>query len=44
MTQMLRSGLDIAGVITHVCPVDEYHQAFEAVNSGQCGKVLLNWQ
>jgi threonine 3-dehydrogenase len=44
MTQMLRSGLDIAGVITHVYPVNEYHQAFEVVHSGQCGKVLLDWQ
>jgi threonine 3-dehydrogenase len=44
MTQMLRSGLDVAGVITHVFPVDDYHRAFEVVHSGQCGKVLLDWR
>jgi threonine 3-dehydrogenase len=44
MTQMLRSGLDIAPVITHVFPMADYRQAFEAVHSGQCGKVLLDWQ
>jgi threonine 3-dehydrogenase len=44
MSQLLRSGLDISGVITHVYPVADYHQAFEVVQSGQCGKVLLDWQ
>jgi threonine 3-dehydrogenase len=44
MAQMLRSGLDIAGVITHVFPVDDYHLAFEVVHSGECGKVLLDWR
>lgn len=44
MTQLLRSGLDIAPVITHEFPVAEYHQAFEVVHSGECGKVLLDWQ
>jgi threonine 3-dehydrogenase len=42
--QMLRSGLDVAGVITHVFPVADYHEAFAAVRSGQCGKVLLDWR
>jgi threonine 3-dehydrogenase len=44
MTQLLRSGLDIAALITHTFPVADYHQAFEVVHSGQCGKVLLDWQ
>ncbi|MCO6411688.1 MAG: L-threonine 3-dehydrogenase [Thiogranum sp.] len=44
MTQLLRSGLDMAPVITHEFPVAEYHQAFEVVHSGECGKVLLDWQ
>jgi threonine 3-dehydrogenase len=43
MTQLLRSGLDIAPVITHVFPVADYRQAFEVVHSGECGKVLLDW-
>jgi len=44
MTQLLRSGLDISPVITHVFPVADYHQAFEVVHSGECGKVLLDWR
>ena len=44
MTQLLRSGLDISAVITHSFPVADYHQAFKVVQSGQCGKVLLDWQ
>jgi threonine 3-dehydrogenase len=43
MTQLLRCGLDISPVITHVFPVADYHQAFEVVHSGECGKVLLDW-
>jgi threonine 3-dehydrogenase len=43
MTQLLRSGLDVSPVITHVFPVDDYLQAFEVVRSGECGKVLLDW-
>ena len=44
MTQMLRSGLDIADVITHVYPAREYQTAFEVVHRGECGKVILDWQ
>ncbi len=44
MTQMLRNGLDISGVITHVFPAADYRQAFEVVHSGECGKVVLDWQ
>ena len=44
MSQMLRSGLDISGVITHVFPLADYQEAFAVVQSGQCGKVLLDWR
>jgi threonine 3-dehydrogenase len=44
MTQLLRSGLDIEPVITHRFPVDEYQDALEVVRSGQCGKVVLQWE
>ena len=43
MSQLIRSGLDIAPVITHRFPAREYRQAFEVVRSGQCGKVILEW-
>lgn len=43
MTQMLRSGLDVASVITHSFPAEDYLHAFEILDSGQCGKVILEW-
>ncbi len=43
MSQTIRSGLDIAPVVTHRFPVAEFQQAFEVVHSGLCGKVLLEW-
>ena len=43
MSSMLQSGLDLSDVITHHFPVSEYNQAFELMNSGQTGKVILNW-
>jgi threonine 3-dehydrogenase len=43
MTQLIRSGLDILPVITHRFPVDRHEEAFEVVRSGQCAKVVLEW-
>lgn len=43
MSQILRSGLDISKVITHIYKVDEYQEAFAVVHSGECGKVILEW-
>ena len=43
MTQMLRSGLDISNVLTHRLPVDDFQQAFELMEKGQCGKIVLDW-
>ncbi|MGB5585917.1 MAG: L-threonine 3-dehydrogenase [Gammaproteobacteria bacterium] len=43
MTQLLRSGLDISTIISHRFPVHEYHKAFDVVQSGECGKVILDW-
>ena len=43
MTAMIQSGLDISGVITHRFPIEEYQKGFEAMNSGQSGKVVLDW-
>jgi threonine 3-dehydrogenase len=40
---MLQSGLDVAPVITHRFPVDDFEEAFDVVSSGQCGKVILEW-
>jgi len=44
MTQMLRSGLDISEVLTHKFSIDDYEAAFDVVQSGKCGKVVLLWK
>jgi len=43
MTVMLQSGLDITPVITHRYPFAEFQAGFDAMLSGDCGKVVLTW-
>jgi threonine 3-dehydrogenase len=43
MSVMLESGLDIRPVITHRFHFSEFEQGFAAMESGQCGKVVLDW-
>jgi threonine 3-dehydrogenase len=43
MTVMLESGLDITPVITHRFPYTGFERGFEAMLSGNSGKVVLNW-
>ncbi|WAX57803.1 L-threonine 3-dehydrogenase [Jatrophihabitans cynanchi] len=43
MSAMLRSGLDIGGVITHRFPAGEWAEAFATARGGRCGKVVLDW-
>ncbi len=43
MASMLQSGLNIEPIITHRFFVDDFREAFELMESGQSGKVLLNW-
>ncbi len=43
MTSMLQSGLDLSPVITHRFPIDDFQKGFDAMLSGQCGKVILDW-
>lgn len=40
---MLQSGLDVTPVITNHFSVDDFQQGFDAMMSGQCGKVVLDW-
>jgi len=44
MTAMLQSGLDISGVITHRLPWQEFEAGYEAMRSGNSGKVILDWK
>jgi len=43
MTVMLQSGLDISPVITHRFDYTDFQKGFDAMLSGQSGKVILNW-
>ena len=44
MTVMLQSGLDIGPVITHRYHYTEFRKGFEAMVSGNSGKVVLSWE
>ena len=43
MTVMLQCGLDIKPVITHRFPYADFEAAFQVMDSGNSGRVLLNW-
>lgn len=44
MTVMIESGVDISPVITHRFAYHEFQQGFDAMISGQTGKVILDWR
>ena len=44
MSVLIQSGVDISPVITHRFPAAEYVAAFDTMRSGECGKVVLNWE
>ncbi|MCB0085230.1 MAG: L-threonine 3-dehydrogenase [Caldilineaceae bacterium] len=43
MTVMLQSGLDISPVITHHLHYTDFQQGFDAMRTGNAGKVILTW-
>ena len=43
MTQMIRSGLSVSKVLTHHFKIDDFQKAFKVIESGNCGKVVLEW-
>lgn len=43
MITMLQSGLNIASVITHQFPIEDFQKAFDTMLSGQSGKVIMDW-
>jgi threonine 3-dehydrogenase len=43
MTVMLQSGLDISPIVTHRFDHAEFQKGFDAMLSGQSGKVILDW-
>ena len=44
MSTMLQAGLDISDIITHHFDIKDFARGFEAMISGQSGKVILNWE
>ncbi len=44
MTVMLESGLDITPVITHRLKWNDYETGFAAMQTGNSGKVILDWR
>jgi len=43
MTGLIEAGLDITPLITHRFPSSEFQTAFELMDAGQTGKVILRW-
>jgi threonine 3-dehydrogenase len=43
MTVMLQSGLDISAIVTHRYGWQDFQKGFDAMLSGNCGKVVLTW-
>lgn len=44
MSVLVESGLDISPIITHHFHFSEFQQGFDAMLTGQSGKVILSWE
>lgn len=44
MEKLLLSGLDVSSVITHRFHYTEFQKAFEIMEKGDCGKIILDWE
>ena len=44
MIAFIQGGLDISPIITHRLPIDDFQAGFDAMASGNSGKVVLDWQ
>lgn len=43
MIAFVQGGLDLSGVITHRLFVDDFQKGFDAMDAGNSGKVILDW-
>lgn len=43
MSVLIQSGLDLSPIITHHYGIRDFQQGFDAMLSGQSGKVILDW-
>ena len=44
MEQMLIAGLDLSPIITHHFKVDDFQKGFDVMETGESGKVILEWE
>lgn len=44
MGAMIEAGLDMNPIITHKFKADDFQKGFDAMRSGQSGKVILDWE
>jgi threonine 3-dehydrogenase len=44
MIAFVQGGLDLSGIITHRLKVDDFQEGFDAMSSGDSGKVVLDWE
>ena len=44
MVALIEAGLDISKIITHQLHYTEFDEGFKIMNSGECGKIMLNWE
>ncbi|MBT8041136.1 MAG: L-threonine 3-dehydrogenase [Gammaproteobacteria bacterium] len=44
MSVFIESGLDLSPIITHRLGIDDFQQGFDVMESGQAGKVVLDWE
>ena len=43
MAAMVQSGLDLTPLITHRFPYTRFQEAFDIMNTGESGKIILEW-
>jgi len=41
---LLETGVDIKPIITHRYSYEDFEKGFEAIRSGNCGKVILDFE
>ena len=44
MIAFVQGGLDLSGIITHRLKIDDFQAGFDAMSSGNSGKVVLDWE
>lgn len=43
MIALVQSGLDLTDLITHRIAIDDFETGFDAMISGNAGKVVMDW-